>query len=252
MPSFPVLIPLLLALCAAGRWLRSLDYAVGMGMTLALGTLVPVLATFWLGPLLGGQQVFSPTAVALFYAADRMFNMAVDFASRHPGRFSAETLKKLLAQARPHVRYFHSSKYVGDLASGEVCVSIGWSGAIQQARSRGAQAETPVQVDYVIPKEGAMIWFDMMAIPADAPHPENAYAFLDYLMEPKFIADISNTVGQANGNAASLPYVAESIRNDPAIYPTEEVYGRLTIDRTWSPEITRDVNRAWTRIKTAQ
>jgi len=158
----------------------------------------------------------------------------------------------LLSRVRPYVRYFHSSQYLNDLASGEVCVSIGWSGAIQQARARGAQGGTPVEVSYVIPKEGAPLWTDLMQIPVDAPHPENAHRFIDYLLEPEVIAAITNTVGQANGNAASLPHVAESIRNDPATYPSSEVYGRLTLDRTWSPEQTREVNRAWTRIKTAQ
>ena len=158
----------------------------------------------------------------------------------------------VLKKAAPYVRYYHSSQYVSDLASGEVCVSVGWSGAIQQARSRGAQAETPVKVDYVIPKEGATIWFDMMASPADAPHPENAYAFLDYLMEPKVIGDISNTVGEANGNAASLPYVSAALKNVPSIYPTSEVFKRLHADKPWPPEMTREVARAWTRIKTGE
>jgi putrescine transport system substrate-binding protein len=158
----------------------------------------------------------------------------------------------LLARVRPYVRYFHSSQYVNDLASGEVCVSIGWSGGIQQARSRGAQGETPVEVSYVIPKEGAPLWTDLVVIPVDAPHPENAHRFIDYLLEPAVIAAITNTVGQANGNAASLPQVAEAIRNDPATYPSAEVYERLTVDRTWSPELMREVNRAWSRIKTGQ
>jgi hypothetical protein len=91
------------------------------------------------------------------------------------------------------------------------------------------------------------------APPGDRPpHPENAHRFIDFLLEPAVIAEISNTVGQANGNAASLPLVAESIRNDPAIYPSEEVHRRLAIDRTWSPEQTREVNRAWARIKAGE
>jgi putrescine transport system substrate-binding protein len=107
-------------------------------------------------------------------------------------------------------------------------------------------------VTHVIPKEGAPLWCDMVAIPADAPHPENAYLFLDYLMEAEVIADITNTVGQANGNAASLPYVAEAVRDNPSIYPSEEVYRRLTLDRSWSPEQMHAVNRVWTRIKAAR
>ena len=158
----------------------------------------------------------------------------------------------LLTRVRPYVRYFHSSQYLNDLASGEVCLSVGWSGGIEQARQRGAEAAAPVEVRHVIPKEGAPLWCDMVAIPADAPHPENAYLFLDYLMEPEVIADITNTVGQANGNAASLPYVAEAVRDNPSIYPSEEVYRRLILDRSWSPEQMHAVNRVWTKIKAAR
>jgi putrescine transport system substrate-binding protein len=184
-----------------------------------------------------------------------MFSLAfiylgLDSNSQRPeDRVAAE---QLLKKTRPFVRSYHSSQYVNDLANGEVCVSLGWSGGVQQARARGAQAEKPVEVVYVIPKEGAPVWFDMIAIPVDAPHPENAYAFLDYLMEPKVIAAISNTVGQANGNAASVTYVAEALRNDPSIYPTDEVFKRLTIDRSVPPEMMREITRAWTRIKTGE
>ena len=163
-----------------------------------------------------------------------------------------EAAEAVLAGARPYVRYIHSSQYLNDLASGEVCVSVGWSGGVQQARQRGAQAASPVEVVYVIPKEGAPLWCDMATIPIDAPHPENAYLFLDYLMEPEVSAGLTNAVGQANGNAASLPYVAEAIRNDPTIYPSDEVYRRLTIDRSRSPEQLPVISRAWARIKAAR
>jgi putrescine transport system substrate-binding protein len=176
--------------------------------------------------------------------------LGLDANSHRPEDVAAA--EALLTRVRPYVRYFHSSQYLNDLANGEVCVSIGWSGGIEQARSRGAQAATPVEVVYLIPKEGAPLWTDLLEIPVDAPHPENAHRFIDYLLEPDVIAEITNTVGQANGNAASLPHVAGAIRNDPAIYPSAEVYDRLTIDRTWSQELTRDVNRAWTRIKSGQ
>ena len=123
---------------------------------------------------------------------------------------------------------------------------------MQQARQRGAAAEAPVAVTYVIPKEGAPVWFDMVAIPVDAPNPEDAYAFLDYLMEPEVIAGITNAVGQANGNAASLPFVKAELRNDPSIYPPGEVFDRLTVDKAVSPELLRDLARRWTRIQTGQ
>jgi putrescine transport system substrate-binding protein len=176
--------------------------------------------------------------------------LGLDANSHRPEDVAAA--EKALAAVRSYVRYYHSSRHVEDLASGEVCISIGWSGSIQQARARGAQAETPVEVAYVIPKEGAPVWFDMVAIPVDAPNKENAYAFLDYLMEPKVIADITNAVGQANGNAASLPFVAEPLRTDPSIYPTPAVFERLTIDKAWQPDLLRDIGRRWTRIQTGQ
>lgn len=176
--------------------------------------------------------------------------LGLDANSERPeDRAAAEAL---LMRVRPFVRYFNSSQYMNDLASGEVCVSVGWSGAIEQARARGSEAAQPVEVVYVIPKEGAPLWSDLVLIPVDAPHPENALAFIDYLMEPKVIAAITNAVGQANGNAASLPYVADAIRNDPMIYPSDETYRRLTIDRSWSPEQMREVSRAWNRIKVAR
>jgi len=176
--------------------------------------------------------------------------LGLDANSHRPeDRVAAEAL---LLRARPYVRYFHSSQYLNDLASGEVCVSVGWSGALQQARVRGAEAAEPVDVVYVIPKEGAPVWSDMVAIPIDAPHPEHAYAFLDYLMEPEVIAGVTNLVGQANANAASLPYVAEAIREDPSIYPTDEVFKRLTIDRSWSQKQMREIGRAWNRNKAGE
>ena len=176
--------------------------------------------------------------------------LGLDTNSHRPeDRAAAE---ELLMRVRPYVRYLHSSQYVNDLASGEVCVSVGWSGSLHQARARGAEAAEPVDLVYVIPKEGAPLWTDMVAIPIDAPHPENAYAFLDYLMEPEVIASVTNAVGQANANAASLSYVTEEIRQDPSIYPTDEVFKRLTIDRSWSQEQMREIARAWNRIKAHQ
>lgn len=160
--------------------------------------------------------------------------------------------EELLTKVRPYVRYFNSSQYVNDLAAGEICVSLGWSGGVLLARSRGAEAETPVEVAYTIPGEGANIWFDMLAIPADAPHPGNAHAFLNFLMEPDIIAAVSDHVGYANGNEASLPYMKDEIRNDSSVYPADEIFKKLEPIKAMSSEYSRDLNRAWTRIKTGQ
>jgi putrescine transport system substrate-binding protein len=158
----------------------------------------------------------------------------------------------LLKQARPYIRYFNTSQLVNDLASGEICVAVNWNGYIIQARDRGAAADTPVEIAYVIPKEGSYIWFDVAAIPADAPHPDNAHAFLDFLMEPEVIAQVSNRIGYANGNLASVPLLDARVRDDPAVYPPDEIRLKLPPDTAESPSYIREASRAWTRIKTGQ
>jgi putrescine transport system substrate-binding protein len=193
--------------------------------------------------------------ISMLDAPEDVFEIARIYLGRDPNSESAEDLaaaEELLTKVRPYVRYFHSSQHVNDLASGEICVSLSWSGLILQARARGAAAATPVEVAYVIPIEGTTIWFDLAAIPADAPHPANAYAFLNYLMEPEVIAGVSNDIGYANGNAASLPFISEALRSDPGVYPTEEVWKNLHRSGLKSPEFSRAQNRAWTRVKTGQ
>jgi putrescine transport system substrate-binding protein len=162
------------------------------------------------------------------------------------------TVEATLTQVRPYIRQIHSSQYITDLASGEICAALGWSGDMLQARDRGAAAARPVKVAYAIPKEGAINYFDMFAIPADAPHPGNAHAFLNYMMDPEVIAKVTNKTRFANANASSLPFVDEAIRNDPNIYPNAEVRGRLHPDLSESQAFSRDLNRAWTRIRTGQ
>jgi len=131
-------------------------------------------------------------------------------------------------------------------------VALGWSGDVLQARDRGAAASNPVRVAYAIPKEGAINYFDMLAIPADAPHPGNAHEFLNFLMDPAVIAKVSDKVRFANGNAAALPLVDEAMRNDPNVYPSAEVKTRLHPDLAESAEFSRELNRSWTRIRTGQ
>lgn len=193
--------------------------------------------------------------ISMLDSPEDVFDAARIYLGRDPNSEKAEDLaaaEELLKKVRPYVRYFHSSQHVNDLASGEICVSLSWSGLILQARSRGAAAATPVEVAYVIPKEGTTIWFDLVAIPADAPHPGNAHAFLNFLMEPEVIADVSNEIGYANGNVASLPFISDALRNDPGVYPTEEVRKSLHRAGLKSQAFSRDQNRAWTRVKTGQ
>jgi len=193
--------------------------------------------------------------IAMLDNGGDIFGPAKIYLGRDVNSESADDLAdivELLLNVRPHVRYFDSSRYVDDLATGEICIAIGWINGIYQARVRGAQATAPVEIVYVLPKEGAPMWFDFAAIPVDAPNPEGAHAFLNFLLEPEVIATISNTVGQPNGNSAALPLVEASIRGDANLYPTAEVMQRLQAYKSPSQEYTRQVNRAWTKIRSGQ
>jgi putrescine transport system substrate-binding protein len=193
--------------------------------------------------------------IAVLDAPTDVFGSVATFLGMDPNSEKPDDLQAFedaMMKVRPHVRYFHSSSYINDLAAGEICVALGWSGDILQARDRGAAAAKPVTVRYAIPKEGAIIYFDMLAIPADAPHPDNAHAYLNYLMDPEVIAKVSNKTRFASGNAAALPFVADDIKTDPGIYPTPEVRARLHPDLVESQEFSRDLNRVWTRIRSGQ
>ena len=155
-------------------------------------------------------------------------------------------------KVRPHIRYFHSSQNINDLANGDICVAMGWSGDMFIARDRAAEAEQGVEIEYVIPEEGALMWFDMMAVPADAPHPDNAHAWLNHIMDPQVAAGISNYVWYANANEEATALVDEEVTGDPAIYPTDEVKQNLYTAAVYGPKFQRLLTRTWTRIKTGQ
>jgi putrescine transport system substrate-binding protein len=163
-----------------------------------------------------------------------------------------EAAARVLMAIRPFVRYVHSSRYIDDLANGEICLAFGWSGDVKQARNRAREAGKGIDIAYSIPKEGAVRNFDMLAIPADAPHPGNAHLFIDYLLRPEVAAQNSNLIKYANGNSASLPLLDADVRNDPGIYPPPAVLARLVPERAKSPQFTRLLNRMWTRFKTGQ
>ena len=169
-----------------------------------------------------------------------------------PGPAQTEAVTKAYAGIAPYIRYFNSSKYIDDLANGEICLAMGYSGDVLQARDRAEEARNGVEVAFVIPKEGALRAIDNAAIPKDAPHPRNAHKFLDYLMRPEVIAAITNSVGYPNANLAATALVDEEIRTDPAVYPAPEVVAKLVEARTVPEEESRERVRAWTRIKTGQ
>ncbi|PNV94223.1 extracellular solute-binding protein, partial [Pseudomonas protegens] len=144
---------------------------------------------------------------------------------------------------------FHPSKYISDLANGNICVAVGYSGDVLQARSRAEEAGNKEKVAFSIPKEGAGSFYDMMAIPKDATNVDNAYLFMNFLMRADIIAEVTNSLGYSNANAAATPLVDEAIRNDPASYPPQAVLATLYAVPDQPIAIQRVMNRGWTRIK---
>ncbi len=207
------------------------------------------------------QVIFDPEMIAKFtdcgvYFLDtpeEVFPPALNYLGLDPNskdKADIDKVTELLLTIRPHVTQFHSSQYIDALANGDACLAIGWSGDVLQARDRAAEADNGVTVEYAIPSEGAMMWFDNMAIPSDSPNPENAHTFINYMMRPEVMAKASNYVYYANGNAASKDLLAEDVIGDPAIYPDEETVARLFTTTIAGPRDQRNITRAWTRIKT--
>ena len=159
--------------------------------------------------------------------------------------------EKLLA-IRPYVRTIHSSQYIDDLANGEVCVVVGYSGDVLQAADRAEEAGKTHEIAYSIPREGALMWFDTLAIPADAPHPDAAHTLIDYLLRPDVAAANSNFVYYASANQAATPLLEAELRDDPSIYPPPEVKSRLRPNLAKSAEFSRKLNRTWTRFTTGR
>jgi len=153
---------------------------------------------------------------------------------------------ELVARIRPYIRYFHSSQYIDDFANGEVCLVLGWSGDLNQAIGHAREG---LELTYILPKEGSVLWFDLLAIPADAPHPAEAHRLIDYLMTPEVAAGFTNTTFYPSGNRAALQFVNPAIRNDPAVYPPRELMGRLFSTHVHEPVYVRKLNRFWTTVK---
>lgn len=191
--------------------------------------------------------------LSLMDTPQEMFTAALAYLGRNPLSREQQDLDKAaeaVTLIRPYVRKFHSSQYINDLANGDLCVAFGYSGDIVQAANRAAEAKNGIEIAYAIPKEGALIWIDMMAIPKDAPHAENALKFIDFILRPETIAAISNTVAYANPNTLATDLVDEDIRSNPNIYPSPEVRARLFFDTPVTPQYERLRTRAWTKVKT--
>ncbi|MEL6645145.1 MAG: polyamine ABC transporter substrate-binding protein [Pseudomonadota bacterium] len=185
-------------------------------------------------------------------APAEMIPAALAYLGEDPDSHEPDVIEKaeaVLAAVRPYVQNFHSSEYINALANGDICVAFGWSGDVLQARDRAAEADNGVEIVYNAPSEGALMWFDQMAIPADAPNPEGAHQFLNFIMDAQNMATASNYVYYANGNEASKPFLLEDVIGDPAIYPDESTLENLYTTRPYPPNVQRVVTRMWTRVK---
>ncbi|MBO9399509.1 polyamine ABC transporter substrate-binding protein [Shimia sp. R9_3] len=198
------------------------------------------------------MEKLAECGVHILDASDEMIPAALAYLGEDPTSQDKDVIAKvepLFTAIAPYVQKFHSSEYINALANGDICVAMGWSGDILQARDRAWEAENGVEIAYNAPSEGALMWFDQMAIPADAPNPEAAHKFLNFIMEAQNMADASNYVYYANGNLASQPLLAEDVIGDPAIYPDEATLGNLYTVSPYPPKVQRVVTRLWTKIK---
>jgi putrescine transport system substrate-binding protein len=198
---------------------------------------------------------FADCGVSILDAPSEVVATALLYIGKNPNSNSPEDLKaaeQVLKAIRPYIRYVDSSRYIDNLANGDVCLAMGWSGDIKQAHDRAAEANKGVDLVYSIPREGAIVNLDVLVIPADAPHVRNAHLFIDYLLRPEVAAQNSNLIKYANAVSPDLQPLDPLVRNDQGVFPGQEVRARLTPERPRPPDYQRILTRAWTRFKTGK
>src|SRR3984957_8869618 len=238
------------------------DYTwlISVGMGYELGKVKARLPD---APLESWRLMFDPKllarlqdcGVAVLDSPDDVVGSVLAYLGKDPNSESPEDLasaEEVLRAIRPYIRYIDSIRYVADLANGDICLVLGWSGDVAQARRRAMEAGHAVSIGYSVPKEGALSIIDVIAIPADAPHAKNAHAFIDYLLRPDVAAKNAAAITYASGVAGSVALVSEVMRNDTAVYPAPAARARLVPMRPRSPDFTRSLMRMWTRFKTGQ
>ncbi|MFJ3521915.1 polyamine ABC transporter substrate-binding protein [Pseudomonas sp. NPDC090203] len=196
-----------------------------------------------------------PCGVAFLDAPVKIIPQALLYLGLDPNSTRPDDYKKasaLLMKLRPSVTYFNSSKYTADLANGDICVAIGYSGDVMQAQTRAHEAGKNVDIRYLIPKEGVNLWFDMLAIPKDAGNVANAHAFVNYLLRPEVIAKVSDYVGYANPNTDATALMDPKVSGNPGIYPSDEVISKAFVSADLPDNIQRLITREWNRIKSGQ
>jgi len=212
-------------------------------------------------PLDSWAMVFDPKVaskvakcgISVLNSPAEMMRAVFSYLGKDPNSQKPEDLAEgeaALLKIKPYIRSINSSEYIDALANGDLCVAVAYNGDVMQARDRAQDANKGIQIKYSIPKEGTILWFDMLAIPRDAPHPESAYAFINFVMAPEVIGEITNFKGYANANTAAKPL--PSVKNDPGIYPTPELLPKLTEQLADSDDQTRAITRVWEKFKTGQ
>ncbi|NIZ10389.1 polyamine ABC transporter substrate-binding protein [Pseudooceanicola sp. HF7] len=237
----------------------SINYMWGTtGLGVNVGKVTEVLGED--APMTSLSLIFDPAnmeklascGVHFLDAPTEMIPAALTYLGMDPDAKDADSLAKaeeVLMAVRPYVQKFDSSDYINALANGDVCVAFGWSGDVLQSRDRAAEADNGVEIAYNIPEEGALMWFDQMAIPVDAPNPEAAHVFLNFIMDAQNMAAASNYVYYANGNLASQEYLIEDVIGDTAIYPDQSTLDNLYTVTPFGPKEQRTLTRLWTKIK---
>ncbi len=193
--------------------------------------------------------------VSLLDDPSEVLPAALAYLGKNPASNDAKDLKSAIAvvkKIRPNLRYIHSSSYINDLANGDICVAHGYGGDLIQARDRAIEAKNGVNLKVFLPKEGAQVVIDMMAIPKDAPHPDNAHAFINFMMRADVVGPITEAVGYANAIKGSDAYVSKARLDDPVIYPPQSTRDKFFTQAPKPQDYQRKLTREWTRLKTNQ
>ncbi len=201
------------------------------------------------------MKKLSTCGVAVLNSPTDILAIAIHYLGGSTGDMSISEYRKaekLLLGVRPYIKYFDSSDYIDDLASGDICMAVGWSGDILQAEERANESGSEMRVDYIIPKEGAMLFYDMMTIPADAKHPKNAQKFMNYILRPEIMASISSYVRYFNAVPASKPLASREVRNNPNIFLPDELLAKMFLMTPLPPEFSEKVGKIWEEIKSAK
>jgi putrescine transport system substrate-binding protein len=231
-------------------------YGIGFNQKMITERLPNAPPTSW-------RSVFDPVSASKVAACGINFiddpvavvQLVLKYLGRDPSAPTAEDFtdaEKVLVNVRPYIRTIDTSGEINAIANGDICISLGYSGDFVQANKRAKEAKNGIELDYVVPEEGSLIGFDLLAIPKDAPHPANAYLLINYLMNPRVAANISNAIGYANANLAATPLLDASIAANTTIYPTPKEQQRLFAQAEVSSEQSRTITRIWQRFKTGQ